>query len=98
MKYTVFLTQEKQGNFHAIVPMLPDCQASAPTRQEALKMIHQTITQVINHSEIIQLEVSAQPKPVLEETPWQWFGAFSDDPTWGELFDEIERQRYGAME
>ena len=28
--------------------------------------------------------------PYLEETPWQWFGAFQDDPTWGPLFDEIE--------
>ena len=37
-------------------------------------------------------------KPLLDETPWQWFGAFSDDPTWGPLFDEFERQRHEPME
>ena len=29
MKYTVFLTQENQGNFHAMVPLLPNCHAYA---------------------------------------------------------------------
>jgi predicted RNase H-like HicB family nuclease len=98
MNYTVFLTQENQGNFHATVPLLPNCHAYAPTRQEALKTIQKTITQVINRSEIIQLDIPTQPKPLLDETPWQWFGAFSDDPTWGALFDEIERQRHEPME
>jgi len=28
-----------------------------------------------------------------EETPWHMMGMFKDDPTWGEMFDEIERER-----
>ena len=96
MKYNVFLTQENQGNFHAMVPNLPNCHAYAPTRQEALKTIHESMTQVINRSEIIQLDIPTQPKR--NETPWQWFGAFSDDPTWGALFDEIERKRNESLE
>jgi len=28
-----------------------------------------------------------------KETPWDIMGIFRDDPTWGEIFDEIERER-----
>ncbi len=98
MQYTVFLTQENQGNFHAMVPYLPNCHAYASTRQEALKTIQDTITQVINRSEVIQLDIPDQPKQLLDKTPWQWFGAFADDPTWGALFDDIERKRNEPME
>ncbi|RLC02065.1 MAG: hypothetical protein DRI57_30420 [Deltaproteobacteria bacterium] len=28
-----------------------------------------------------------------KETPWHLMGIFKDDPTWGEIFDEIERER-----
>jgi len=28
-----------------------------------------------------------------KETPWHLMGVFKDDPTWGEIFDEIERER-----
>jgi hypothetical protein len=28
-----------------------------------------------------------------KETPWDIMGIFKDDPTWGEIFDEIERER-----
>jgi predicted RNase H-like HicB family nuclease len=100
MKYTVFMTQENQGNFHAMVPNLPNCQVYAHTRQEALKTIYETITQVINRSEIIQVDIPTLSKAsqLRNETPWQWFGAFSDDPTWGTLFDEIELKRNEQME
>ncbi len=30
---------------------------------------------------------------LLHETPWECYGAFKNDPTWGELFDDIERRR-----
>jgi predicted RNase H-like HicB family nuclease len=47
MKYIAFLTQENQQNFHVMVPNLPNCHAYAPTRQEALKTIRETITQKV---------------------------------------------------
>ena len=28
-----------------------------------------------------------------EKTPWHMMGMFRDDPSWGEMFDEIERER-----
>jgi hypothetical protein len=49
-----------------------------------------------NQIEIIQLDIPTQHKmdQILDETPWQWFGAFKDDPTWGALFDDIELKRF----
>ncbi|MCP4350940.1 MAG: hypothetical protein GY795_36200 [Desulfobacterales bacterium] len=32
------------------------------------------------------------------ETPWELFGISKDDPTWGELFDEIEHNRDMTVE
>jgi hypothetical protein len=53
---------------------------------------------IASYSEVLRLEVPT-PKtaddllPGKDGTPWQWFGAFKNDPTWGPLFDEIEQQR-----
>ena len=27
------------------------------------------------------------------KTPWEYFGAFKDNPDWEKLFDDIEKQR-----
>ena len=94
MKYTVLLT-ESNGNYQATVAGLPDCRVTAKTRSEALTTIREAITRLLGKSEIVEVEVPAEPKSgkLRDRTPWEWFGAFKDDPTWGELFDEIERQR-----
>ena len=95
MKYTVLLTEESNGHIQATVPGLPDCIVEAPTRSEALSAIRKAISEILNRTEIVQLDVAAEPKAcgVLRDTPWDWMGAFKNDPTWGELFDDIERQR-----
>jgi len=94
MKYTVML-KEENGHIQATVPALPECMVKAPTRSEAISTIRQAISEIISRIEIIQIEVNAEPKSgnLLHETPWEWFGAFENDPTWGELFDDIERRR-----
>ncbi len=95
MKYTVIVTEDKKGQFCAIAPNWPNCHVQAHTRNEALQAIRETITQVVTRSERFQLELPIEPKSdeIKQETPWQWFGAFKNDPTWGELFDEIELKR-----
>jgi predicted RNase H-like HicB family nuclease len=95
MKYTVML-KEEDGHIQATVPALPECMVKAPTRSEALSTIRQSIAEIMSRIEIVQIEVSAEPKSgsLIHETPWEWFGAFKNDPTWGELFDDIERRRY----
>jgi predicted RNase H-like HicB family nuclease len=94
MKYTVML-KEENGHFLATVPALPECMVKAPTRSEAISTIRKAISEIISRIEIIQIDVSAEPKSgtLIQETPWEWFGAFKNDPTWGELFDDIERRR-----
>ncbi|NJO17828.1 MAG: hypothetical protein HC877_19485 [Thioploca sp.] len=91
MKYTVLLTKENPEQFRAVAVNLPACQVQAKTRDEALSAIRDLMSRLLSQAEIVQLEIPNSPH--LEETPWQWFGAFQDDPTWGPLFDEIEHQR-----
>lgn len=100
MKYTVILTEGADGSIHVTVPGLPDCTVEAKTRREALNMIRENITTIMSRSEIIQLDVPAEPKlgKLYSDTPWEWFGAFKDDPAWGELFDKIENQRNGDQD
>jgi predicted RNase H-like HicB family nuclease len=99
MEYTVILTGQPGTPWRAAVPILPDCTVEAPTRSQALEKIRERIAVVTSHSEVLRLNVHAAPKTTGEElsatsqTPWQWFGAFQNDPTWGLLFDDIERQR-----
>ena len=94
MKYTVILTEDN-GNYQATVAGLPECSVRANSRSKALQTIGEAISRFIGHSEIVQLDVSAEPKigSFRESIPWEWFGAFKDDPTWEELFAEIEHQR-----
>ncbi len=91
MKYTVLITKENPELFRAIAVNLPHCQVQANTRDEALNAIRDLMSRLLSQTEIVQLEIPNSPH--LEETPWQWFGAFQDDPSWETLFNEIERQR-----
>ena len=95
MKYTVILTEEREDNVLAAVPGLPDCSVKAKTRNEALRLVRETITTIISRSEIVQIDVPVEPKSgsLHVSTPWELFGAFKDDPTWRELFDKIEYNR-----
>ncbi|MCK4762796.1 MAG: hypothetical protein KAW12_11430 [Candidatus Aminicenantes bacterium] len=95
MKYTVILTEKTDGNIHLSVPGLPDCTVDAGTRDEALNIARENINTIIDRSEIVQLDVPAEPRSgsFQFDTPWEWFGAFKTDSTWGKLFDEIEEQR-----
>jgi len=95
MKYTVVLTEKTGGNIHVTVPGLPECIVEANTRDEALEKTRESITEIINRSEIFQLDVSAVPKSrdLHLDTPWEWFGRFKDNSTWGKVLDEIEQQK-----
>lgn len=99
MEYTVILTRQPNISWRATVLGLPDCVVEAPTRAAALEGIRERIIVVASQSEVLRLQVPVAPKatetqpPDKAQPPWQWFGAFQDDLTWGSLFDKIERQR-----
>lgn len=95
MKYTVVLTHQQNGEFHATVPALPECTVAAETKSEALDALRETISSVVSRSEVLELDVPGAPEAgrAGNGTPWHLFGMFREDLAWGELFDEIERQR-----
>lgn len=98
MEYTVFLTQQPNAPWRAVVHELPDCAVEAPTRAEALEKIQQQITSIVRYTEVVRLPVTELPeltreRPLLAQTPWHWFGVFQNTPIVGELYNDIEKQR-----
>jgi predicted RNase H-like HicB family nuclease len=95
MKYTIILTQKPERGMHVSIPALPACTVEAANRDEAIRLAREAITQFVSQSEIVQVDVPLgwQDISPQDETPWQWFGWAKDDPTWDEIFEEIERQR-----
>ncbi len=94
MEYTVFLTQQANSQWRAVIPDLPDCIVEANTRTEALKNIRQRAVALFNRTEVLRLDL-----PILNEQPPEaslrslGYGVFKDDPSLDSLFDEIERHR-----
>ncbi len=95
MKCTVIITEDGYGNVSATAPGLPDCHVQAKTRQEVIRKIGDSITEFINRSEVLQLEIPAEPfSGVLQqETPWELFGSHPEESEWGSFFEELEQQR-----
>ena len=94
MKYTVILTTKPTGGIHVSIPALPDCTVEADSRDEALHLAREAIVQIVNRSEITQVDVPQPPSAVPgDDVPWQWFGAFQQDANWDALFDDIEQRR-----
>jgi len=94
MKYTVILTTKPTGGIHVSIPALPDCTIEANSRDEALYLAREAIVQIVNRSEITQVDVPQPSSTALgDDVPWQWFGAFQEDASWDALFDDIEQRR-----
>ena len=95
MKYTIILTPKPEGGLHVSIPALPECTVEAASREEAIRLAREAITQFVSQSEMVQVDVPlvSQDIPQQDEIPWQWFGWAKDDPTWDLLFEEIEHQR-----
>lgn len=103
MEYTVVITQNSSSLWRAYVPALPECEAEAETRDGVVNRIKERLEEVVPHSELLRIDLPIAPA-TSQELPvngnsaafsenWPDFGIFRDDPTWGELFDEIERRR-----
>lgn len=100
MQYTTLITHISDTSWRAVVPALPDCTVEAGSREEALSRIKERIREVVQRTEVLQLDVPAGPTPVKKDqaeqssqTPWEWAGLFKDDASWIRLFDDIEADR-----
>ncbi|MEO1431676.1 MAG: hypothetical protein AAFV71_21975 [Cyanobacteria bacterium J06633_8] len=92
------LIEQVDGNFIATALLLPGCQATGATKEEALKNLSQLLTQRLANAEIVSLEI----EPPKKEHPWMKFaGMFKDDPQFDEMMEYIEQERredYERME
>ena len=99
MQFTVVITRQPDAPWRAAVAGLPDCTVEAATREEALERIKARLAELPHYVEVVQIDVP--PGPSLNGGPpeksfqekWPGFGAFKDDPSWGEFFEELDRQR-----
>jgi predicted RNase H-like HicB family nuclease len=94
-QYTLILTEKADGGILVTIPALPACTVEATTRDEAIFLAREAITQVVSRSEIVEIDIPQQPHATTQprETPWAWFGEAKADPTWDTLFDDLEQRR-----
>jgi predicted RNase H-like HicB family nuclease len=95
MQYTLILTETAEGGIQVTSPALPACRVEAATRDDAIRLAREAIAQLVSRSEVVQVEMPAQPRATAasHETLWAWFGTAKADPTWEALFDESEQSR-----
>ncbi len=99
MQFTAILTKQPNAPWRASIPFLPGCEAEGTTREEALAAIKEHLAVATQHIELVQIEApqgishngECSEKSFAET--WPGFGAYPDDPNWGEFFAELERQR-----
>lgn len=99
----MLITKESDYLWRAAVQGLPDCKAEAETRDQVIIAIKTCLDELMRRTEVIRVEA---PAPTMRtqslngeavyttfEQEWPDFGAFRDDPTLDEMFDDIERRR-----
>jgi predicted RNase H-like HicB family nuclease len=92
MRYTVFLKQ-RNGEYWAVVPLLPSCTAQGRTREEVLHSVSVAIEEALADMEITTVEVSIPSRPVTSN-PWlETAGMFQDDPLFDEMLAEVVAYR-----
>ena len=92
MRYTVFLKRH-DGQYTAVVPLLPTCSAQGRTREEVLQNVQMAIEQTLSEMEITTVEVNVPPHPATSN-PWlETAGMFKDDPLFDEMLAEVAAYR-----
>jgi len=92
MRYTVFLKQ-RDGEYWAVVPLLPSCAAQGRTREEVLHNVRVAIEEALADMEITTVEVSI-PSRSAPSNPWlETAGMFQDDPLFDEMLAEVAAYR-----
>ena len=92
MRYTVFLKQ-CDGQYHAVVPLLPACTASGQTRDEALLNLKMAIKETLSNMEITTVEVDHSDSPDDSNRWLETAGMFQDDPLFDDMLAEVRAYR-----
>jgi predicted RNase H-like HicB family nuclease len=89
----VLIEHNNQGNAIATVLEIPNCQAEAPTREQALEALKTRVAARLETAEILSLEIQASLSRK-NEKPWmQYAGVFKDDPHFDEFQQSIQDYR-----
>lgn len=88
--YQVLLRKQPANGYIATALGWPNCQVSAPTRDEAVEQIRNAIADLLKAGEIIDLDIST---PIIPADYADTFGAFRDDPTFAEFVAEVDLYR-----
>jgi len=92
MRYPVLLKQ-RDGEYWAVVPLLPSCTAQGRTREEVLHNVRAAIEEALADMEIATVEVNIPSHPVTSN-PWlETVGMFHDDPLFDEMLEEVAAYR-----
>lgn len=89
MTYRVLLRNNPTTGYTATALAWPDCVVEAPTREEALAGIESAIRELLNTSEIVEIDVP-ETVPTEQMTQHKGFGMFRNDPTFAEFVKEVE--------
>ena len=97
MRYPVFLKQH-DGEYWAVVPLLPSCTAQGHTREEVLQNVRVAIEEALADMEITTVEVNVPSRPTTSN-PWlETAGMFQDDPLFDAMLAEVAAYRRGLDE
>jgi predicted RNase H-like HicB family nuclease len=88
--YKVLLESTPDGQSSATILEFPDCQATAPTPQEAVDRVQTRLTERLSTASIISIEVPTPPNT----NPWvKFLGIYQDDPNFAEIAAAIRAER-----
>lgn len=94
MQYKVILSHKAEGGYEVSAPFIPHWRVWVQTRDEGIAKARKAIADFINRSEIISIDVPMEgTDDGVNNIPWEWFGSGQQDPSWGQIFDEIEEAR-----
>lgn len=89
MTYRVLLRNTPTNGYTATALAWPECVVEAPTREEALAGIESAIRELLNTSEIVEIDVP-ETVPAEQMTQYKGFGMFRNDPTFAEFVKEVD--------
>lgn len=90
MKYQVLVENGTNNLYTATVVGLPDCQAQATTRQEAVAKVRRALAERLDQAEIVWLDIPYST----QEHPWSHLlGIHKDNPLFEDVQAEIEAYR-----
>ncbi|MDF5731435.1 MAG: hypothetical protein PUP92_26380 [Rhizonema sp. PD38] len=93
LKVNFLLETKEDGSTSASILELPQYRVEAATREQALIMLKEILTQRMNNVEVIPMEIKL-PSAEQSQRPWMQFaGVFKDDPDFDTVQQYIQEYR-----